>query len=543
MKKILALVMALCLLCSGAFAEGLIENIDLEPGFPVVKEAVDVSITLVPQGAAVDFQMDKNWMGEYINRESGLNITWTVIDASAAGERIPLLLNSGDMDDGLIYGFNYNAVAQYGVSDGLFMPINDLLVYMPVLSAFLEDKPEIKTALTTPDGNIYGFPAFNNIYSYAARFFIDKTWLENLGIQNPTTLGELKDMLVAFRDQDANNNGDASDEIPWAGSWSGASAERDPIFYALGYANSGNLAINHNDESKPIVYVPYEPAYKDYLLYMNDLWNEKLLDPDMFTQAESQVQANVLEGKYGMMAMSAPYVYAPDTKENWIALNAMSAEEGGLRIYPAANPVYTAAYMVVNADADDEVAAALANLADEFYSVEWYGFSQYGPEAGSDLDYFGFGHYVEDGIVKYNMPEDMTNEWAFRCTYLTFWNMPGFNSVQYDPYYKLYADAYPETQLGQLFATGNYFEDWQPNFIETYKPYYADSIPGFFFEEADLDRVNTLKTPLDDYVASVEAKFITGEMDIEAEYDNFVATLESYGVQEYVDIYNSYYAK
>jgi putative aldouronate transport system substrate-binding protein len=352
-------------------------------------------------------------------------------------------------------------------------------------------------------------------------------------------------MLVAFRDQDANGNGDATDEIPWAGSWSGASAERDPILYAMGYAMSGYLGVNHNGETPVIAYVPYEPAFKDYLLFMNDLWNEKLIDQDMFTKSEAEYQAAVLEGKYGFMAMSAPYVYVPDTKDNWIALNAMAKEEGGIRIYPEATPVRSGACaaMIINADADEEVAAALAALADEMYSVEWYGWAMYGPEAGSDIDYFGYNHYVEDGVVKYHMPDDMTNEWAFRCTYLTFWEMPGFNALQYDPYYQKYAEMYPDTQLGQLFATGNYFEDWQPNFIETYQPYYAECMPNLFFAEEDLDRLNTLKTPLDDYVKSVEAKFITGEMSIESEYDAFVATLESYGVQEYVDIYNKYYQK
>lgn len=542
MKKILTLVLALCMLSSYAFAEDLIENIDLEPGFPVVKEPVSVTIALVPQGSAVDFQVEQNWMTEYINRNSGLDIEWMVIDSTAASERIPLMLNSGDMPDAILgRGFQANDVAQYGMSEGMFYPVNELLDYMPIFSAFLEENPEVREGITTTDGNIYGFPALNNIYSYAARFFIDQTWLDRLGLENPTTLEEFKNMLIAFRDEDANGNGDPDDEIPWGGSWSGASAERDLIFYALGYAASGNLAVDHNKENPDIVFVPYEAQYKDYLLYMNDLWNEGLLDPDMFTQSETQVQATVLEGTIGFCAMSAPYVYVPETKDNWVAINAMSKEEGGLRIYPAANPVYIPAFMVLNADCDEEVAAALAALADEMYSVEWYGWSMYGPEAGSELDYFGTGHYVEDGVIKYNMPDDMTDEWSFRCTYLTIWDLPGFNSLQYDPYYQLYAEQFPDTQLGQLFATGNYFEDWQPNFIETYQPYYAESIPTFYFAEDDLDRINTLQTPLDDYVASMEAKFITGEISIEDEYDNFVATLEEYGVQEYVELYNSYY--
>ena len=542
MKKILTLVLALCMLSSYAFAEDLIENIDLEPGFPVVKEPVSVTIALVPQGSAVDFQVEQNWMTEYINRNSGLDIEWMVIDSTAASERIPLMLNSGDMPDAILgHVFQANDIAQYGTSEGMFYPVNELLDYMPIFSAFLEENPAVREGITTTDGNIYGFPALNNIYSYAARFFIDQTWLDRLGLENPTTLEEFKNMLIAFRDEDANGNGDPDDEIPWGGSWSGASAERDLIFYALGYAASGNLAVDHNKENPDIVFVPYEAQYKDYLLYMNDLWNEGLLDPDMFTQSETQVQATVLEGTIGFCAMSAPYVYVPETKDNWVAINAMSKEEGGLRIYPAANPVYIPAFMVLNADCDEEVAAALAALADEMYSVEWYGWSMYGPEAGSELDYFGTGHYVEDGVIKYNMPDDMTDEWSFRCTYLTIWDLPGFNSLQYDPYYQLYAEQFPDTQLGQLFATGNYFEDWQPNFIETYQPYYAESIPTFYFAEDDLDRINTLQTPLDDYVASMEAKFITGEISIEDEYDNFVATLEEYGVQEYVELYNSYY--
>ena len=235
MKKILTLVLALCMLSSYAFAEDLIENIDVDPGFPVVKEPISVTIALVPQDAAVDFQVDQNWMTEYINRNSGLDIEWMVIDSTAASERIPLMLNSGDMPDAILgRGFQANDVAQYGMSEGMFYPVNELLDYMPIFSAFLEENPEVREGITTTDGNIYGFPALNNIYSYAARFFIDQTWLDRLGLENPTTLEEFKNMLIAFRDEDANGNGDPDDEIPWGGSWSGASAERDLIFYALG---------------------------------------------------------------------------------------------------------------------------------------------------------------------------------------------------------------------------------------------------------------------------------------------------------------------
>ena len=534
MKKWICL--ALCLLMVSGCA------LAYDGTAPIGEEPITISV-LTTNGASLltDFA-NMTWWQEALKR-ANVVLEVEMVDPSsyadvikprlAAGIDLPDLINVGSNDADMAY-----------INSGLFLDLTEYYDTMAFnLNKRFEEHPTLKSQLTTPDGSIYYIPYIYTTDSNMRTMMLNAQFVEAVGMtmEEITDIDSYTEYLYKVKEMDANGNGDPDDEIPWGGSWSGAYAERDPIFYALGYAVSGNLAVDHTKETPDIVYVPYEAQYKDYLLYMNDLWNEGLLDPDMFTQAETQVQATVLEGTIGFCAMSAPYVYVPDTKDNWVAINAMSKEEGGLRIYPAANPVYIPAIMVINADCDEETAAALAALADEMYSVEWYGWSMYGPEAGSDLDYFGTGHYVEDGVVKYNMPDDMTNEWQFRCTYLTIWALPDFNNLQCDPYYQLYAEQFPDTQLGQLFATGNYFEDWQPNFIETYQPYYAESIPTFYFTEDDLDRINTLQTPLDDYVASMEAKFITGEISIEDEYDNFVATLEEYGVQEYVELYNSYY--
>jgi glyoxylase-like metal-dependent hydrolase (beta-lactamase superfamily II) len=82
------------------------------------------------------------------------------------------------------------------------------------------------------DGKIYGLPAGEqmgtagigremdySIFSVPQFAMINKVWLDDLGLAMPTTLDELHDVLVAFRDQDANGNGDATDEIPLAGDY------------------------------------------------------------------------------------------------------------------------------------------------------------------------------------------------------------------------------------------------------------------------------------------------------------------------------------
>ena len=218
-KRLIALVIALLLFAGSALAEtALIEKINVEPGFPVVNEPVDVSIMVIPQWGAVDFKPERNWMCQYIDKYSGLNVEWTVVDPSAADERIAMMLNSGDMPDAILgYNFNCDKIVKYGVSDQIFHPINDLLAYCPTLSAYLDANPESRAAITATDGNIYGFPAFSNIWSYDVRFFVQSKWLENLGLEQPDTLEEFKQMLIAFRDQDANGNDDATDEVPWDG--------------------------------------------------------------------------------------------------------------------------------------------------------------------------------------------------------------------------------------------------------------------------------------------------------------------------------------
>ncbi len=547
-KTVVSLLLALCLLLGCALAEGApLTAINLDSAMPVANTPVKVKLAIVPQGGSQDFKVENNWMCQYLNKYSGLDIDWLVIDPSAAKERVALMLNSGDLPDGLL-GFSFGApdIVQYGVSEGLFRPIQDLLVYAPTLSAYLDEHPSAKAAMVASDGNMYGFPAFPNMWSYKMRFFINDVWLKNVGKENPKTLAELKDVLLAFRDQDANGNGDAGDEIPWVGSWNEGYSERNLILNAYGYVRpSGNLAVDYSTgEATGLVYIPYAAHYKDFLLYMRDLWNEKLLDPDMFTQTEPQAQAKILSGVNGFSGQSAPYVYDPEHQADWNCVNVLVDEEGDTPVFPGPNTLYTVARAVISADASDEAAAALANLYDFFYTLEGWGFATFGPEAGSEYDWNGTGHYYdpETNSIQYHLAENMTSAWTHRITYLTIYSNPGFNSEGYDPYRLEYAAKYPDSAIGQQYKNGIVVRKDESDQQEKEAPYYVDDLPTLYFTVEDQDRLNELTTPLDDYVASCEAKFITGEMSIENDFDGFIKTLEEYGVEEYLEIYNKYYS-
>ena len=74
--------------------------------------------------------------------------------------------------------------------------------------------------ITAPDGHIYSFPWIEELGSGKRSIQavddipLDKyEWLDELGLEIPTTTEELKEVLIAFKTQDPNGNGEA-DEIP-----------------------------------------------------------------------------------------------------------------------------------------------------------------------------------------------------------------------------------------------------------------------------------------------------------------------------------------
>ena len=77
----------------------------------------------------------------------------------------------------------------------------------------------MRQMVTNPDGHIYTLPGKKPLRPKGCDTpFINKAWLDRLGLEMPTTVDEWYEVLKAFKEQDANGNGDPNDEIPLTGS-------------------------------------------------------------------------------------------------------------------------------------------------------------------------------------------------------------------------------------------------------------------------------------------------------------------------------------
>lgn len=163
-----------------------------------------------------------------------------------------------------------------------------------------ETYKDVRPSITTPDGNIYAIPEVIKLsIAQVNAIWVNGHWTEALGItEMPETVDELYDMLVRFRDEGHNGNG-VQDEIPL-----GSSMNVDPRNYML--AAFGLLGNDVEVVDDVVRFNPATENYKAYLTYMKKLFDEKLIDPNMFSQSYEQELAKGKEGTTGLGAVAVP---------------------------------------------------------------------------------------------------------------------------------------------------------------------------------------------------------------------------------------------
>ncbi|MGP3972403.1 ABC transporter substrate-binding protein, partial [Streptomyces sp. 6N223] len=188
---------------------------------PTIKGNPPVTLTVfAPQIDWVD-DLDKNAFTDLIKDEFNITIEWqaTTSDATTAKEKRQISLASGDLPDlylmvPWIDQFTQVELLRYG-GQGIIQPLNQLIdQYAPNIQDAFAETPEVERIATAPDGNIYGMPQWNDCYhcSHGFKMWINQEWLDNLGLEMPTTTDEFREVLRAFKNDDPNGNG-KSDEI------------------------------------------------------------------------------------------------------------------------------------------------------------------------------------------------------------------------------------------------------------------------------------------------------------------------------------------
>lgn len=275
---------------------------------------------LIYKSGQTDSVETMQWLAD-AQEAAGVEIEWEEITSDWETIKSSLLA-SGDIPD-IMIGTDAFLNSDFITFDGLFEDMAPLIEnYAPNIMQMFVEHPELKELAETEDGHIYGIPKYQRFWpiSWYSQY-INKNWLDNLGLDIPTTWDELYMVLKAFQEEDANGNGDTDDEIPMnfvinvAGS-----CEPYQLLSSYGFSfDLYNSTYGFYVEDGIVKNFLNSDEYKHFCEFYNQLYREGLIYSSAFTNDDAAFTATARQQSENGYA-SVGYFYA------WTATDIVGSE-------------------------------------------------------------------------------------------------------------------------------------------------------------------------------------------------------------------------
>lgn len=546
MKKWIALMLALTMLFMNfAVAEeiGEIKNVTQDgleatdrliglpmPQLPLVDKPMTLTVMYPRETNHGNF--DDMWFLKEVASQTGITLDVQAIESIGWTEKIALVFASGDYSDIILRGLPLNDASIYGAA-GMLLPLEDLIAkYAPNAQLLLDVLTDTTKDITTEDGHIYVMPSYDTPGRDMIQKvgFINDAWLDRLGLKRPTTVDELYDCLVAVRDHDANGNGDPFDEIPMSYVYDSAHYNLGTvILFAFGYVD-----MLHDIIDGRYVYVPMQDNFREYLRFMNKLYEDGLLDPEIFTQTKAQYNAKLSEYTVFCTTPEMQSSFPEEFRQIEYSLIGPLTSDFSATPMWAANPsgkIATSSFAITNKCSEEKAIAAI-KLLDYFYSEEASFMTKCGPEKGK-WDGVGGWSYEEkaDGSNPYTIDYDSEH-------YNSFWDFRCANGLMNNPF--LYTSHHAELVLGAS-VWGNHLSNsaYDSGAFAVRRFGYPQ---GVTFSEDEQDTL-AMFILMDSYVDQNVAKFISGSLDIDddAAWDHYIQGIKDMNVETMIEVRQAAY--
>lgn len=274
--------------------------------FPIVKERITITaMALKWSGTGVIEELAWN---AYYEEKTNIHVEWIEVPRSELGTKVQLALQSGDIPDIMVtggMGINGSQLLQYS-QEGQFAEIGPLLEkWGPNIKKVMDATPEAQKA-SYVNGKLYSLPLLQGNQTTQI-WFVRQSWLDNLGLDAPSTMTEYYNMLSAFKNGDPNGNG-KPDEIPFAtNEWKPAMWE--PWGLDWWYSQS---FMTVNSKTGTVYFGPMTNAGKEGARYWSKLYDEGLISDAILNTGEEGLLALIGRGNVGAFIYDGLYSYIQD---------------------------------------------------------------------------------------------------------------------------------------------------------------------------------------------------------------------------------------
>lgn len=510
--------------------------------FPICQETVHLTVA-VPDNVRIE-DFETNIQTQKLEEMGNFDLEFVIYDSTDYTTKINLMVMAGGTELPDVIMFNTDANTK--VTDNQLYSWAQTGVIIP-LTQYYED-PEISywlheavertgvnffSQITSPDGEIYAIPTYNQSYGneYPSKLFYYKPWLEQLGMEIPTTLDEYCDLLRAVVNTDLNGNGKA-DEIGLVGTSFSDNFYNgwfDFLMNAFVYAGDANYFTVEDG----VVGVAYTTdAWKEGLIYIRSMIEEGLIAAESLTMDRNQFDALANAQDTAMFSLayfSAQMIDMSNPARNEYDYMLPFTGPNGTNYATFVESIASPTFVITANCENPEAAFRLGDLMVN----EYFGIMQRYGEEGIDWDYAanienleGYVPYV-DGFDLYFLPYDDDGFWGGSGVTNASWRQLG-------PYVRQYAIANgkainAETVTGYMTAIGKACMAYQESGLRP-----AEIIPKLIFDTAESDRISETMVTLTSYVEEMTANFLAGNIDIESGWDAYLAEIDAIGVDAVV---------
>jgi putative aldouronate transport system substrate-binding protein len=261
------------------------------------QDLVTLNIAAYPAAPEVGAPPEDWEMARQVREQLNIDIQLSLLPPGDEGlARLNALAAANDLPDAIEFR-DRNQFFTFA-SQGLLAETTPLLQYMPARTEARYSDPALN-ALVSLDGTMYGLqePA---IITRRLALFIRQDWLDNLGLEAPTTLDEFMEVARAFTEDDPDGNGqkDTYGFGAYEGNrlGMGGTGDRFSIFFGA-YGVVGRWDVSSAESFGLQV---RKPAMQQAIDALRQVIEANVIDPDWPVLTIDEFRARWKQGKYGM---------------------------------------------------------------------------------------------------------------------------------------------------------------------------------------------------------------------------------------------------
>lgn len=490
-----------------------------EPGefkLPIVDEPVTLTYFNADDtnAAIITNDWNDNEFYQEMERRTGVHLEFETVSSADYQTNFNLMIASGKLADLIYVGASYYAEGvDAAIDDGYFLDLTDKVEeYMPNYNAIRTSDIQYELLSTTDSGRLGAvYELRQSKQGPWLGLWIRQDWLDDLGLDTPVTFDDYHEVLTAFKEEKGAT-------APLILNFSGSDGEFGTMSGGLNVLNSWQL-----DETGKVNFGPYMDAWKEYVTIMHQWFEEGLIDPDfMATDERTADMAKVVTGASGLFAAlyTMPSVYeasSDDPDMNLVPVNPPVKNEGD-EIHIRLRDSYTSGNTAISADCENwEVAL---RWLDYLYTEEGALLANYGVE-GDTFEFDENGDPVFTDKILNN-----ENGWTMTQTVASYL-CPSAAIANWSDWTRELAGV-PEKDQACYDVWAEADDTWRlPSSVS-------------LTQEESTERA-ALYADISTIVKEQTAQFISGALDIESNWDAYIASLESSGIERAIEITQAAY--